>query len=261
MKPQVKNAISTLPARFINFSFLTLLLLAVSCLNTFAGDYATRNIIGFSNDGNLFALEEYGIQDGSGFAYANIYLINTQNDSWTGGSPWRAFIEEDSINAKASIAKARNQARQLAANKLGAITQTGFIAATNRHTEIAEKPLSFKAHPRHFVPSSDQTIEFELEIKDVHQANAPTNHCSGITNIKGFNLYQIIDNQKVALHIDGPKIPKSRNCPLNYKFADIITYYPANDTPKFAVLLLIESFGFEGPDGRYLAITAPIQPQ
>ena len=42
-----------------------------------AGDYADRTILGFSPDGSTFAFEEFGVQDGSGFAYANIYMIDT----------------------------------------------------------------------------------------------------------------------------------------------------------------------------------------
>ena len=41
-----------------------------------AGDAAQFDPIGFSEDGRYFAYEEYGIQDGSGFPYATIYLVD-----------------------------------------------------------------------------------------------------------------------------------------------------------------------------------------
>ena len=66
-----------------------------------AGDFANRDIIGFSADGSRFAFEEYGQQDGSGFAYSNIYIyvIDTAIDRWTDGSPFRVMIKDE----KASI--------------------------------------------------------------------------------------------------------------------------------------------------------------
>ena len=42
-------------------------------LPALAGDAALADFIGFSEDGQTFAFEEYGIQDGSGFAYSTIY--------------------------------------------------------------------------------------------------------------------------------------------------------------------------------------------
>ena len=42
-----------------------------------AGDVAELEILGFSDDGGVFAFEEYGVQDGSGFPYANRYYIDT----------------------------------------------------------------------------------------------------------------------------------------------------------------------------------------
>ncbi|MBN9059609.1 MAG: DUF2259 domain-containing protein, partial [Rhizobiales bacterium] len=42
-----------------------------------AGDFAERSILGFSPDGGRFAFEEFGIQDGSGFPYSNIFVLDT----------------------------------------------------------------------------------------------------------------------------------------------------------------------------------------
>jgi len=47
-----------------------------------AGDAATLNILGFSSDGSVFAFEEYGVQDGSGFPYANRFYIDTETDTF-----------------------------------------------------------------------------------------------------------------------------------------------------------------------------------
>ena len=51
--------------------------LALSSGTALAGDFANLNVLGFSSDGNIFAFEQYGVQDGSGFPYADRFYIDT----------------------------------------------------------------------------------------------------------------------------------------------------------------------------------------
>lgn len=221
----------------------------------FAGDFAEREIIGFSKDGSKFAFEEFGVQDGSGFAYSNIYIIDIKTDRWVDGSPWRVQINDENV----SLSAARNKNLKLAFHSIKNVRQKGFVAATNRYTEIQEDPSRFRAHPRSFIPSGARPLEYKLE----NYPATPKTNCSGIDNIMGFKLTQILSTnsgtQKRVLHKDSATLPNSRGCPLDYSFADLVTYYPKNGPPVAAILLLKRSYGFEGPDGRYLAITAPIE--
>ena len=82
-----------------------------------AGDYADRTIIGFSPDGAYFAFEEYGVQDGSGFPYANIYVVDTATDSWVAGTPIRVMVQDET----ASLASVRFNAYEQANAILRAI--------------------------------------------------------------------------------------------------------------------------------------------
>ncbi|MBZ9963064.1 DUF2259 domain-containing protein [Mesorhizobium sp. B292B1B] len=41
-----------------------------------AGDVAELEILGFTKDGGVFAFEEYGVQDGSGFPCGNRYSLS-----------------------------------------------------------------------------------------------------------------------------------------------------------------------------------------
>ena len=54
-----------------------------------AGDYAHRDILGFSPDGGTFAFEEYGVPDTDEFPYSVIYVIDTCKDEWGPGAPVR----------------------------------------------------------------------------------------------------------------------------------------------------------------------------
>lgn len=76
-----------------------------------AGDIASLQTIGFSADGRIFAFEEYGVQDGSGFPYSNIYVIDTRTDRFIAGTPIRQRIEDES--ASLGTVRAQSQGRRL----------------------------------------------------------------------------------------------------------------------------------------------------
>ena len=60
-----------------------------------AGDRALIDYVGFSADFRYFAFEEFGIQDGSGFAYSNIFVVDLATDSWVVGTPVRVQAESE----------------------------------------------------------------------------------------------------------------------------------------------------------------------
>ena len=60
----------------------------------YAADAAERAILGFSPDGRWFAFEEYGVQDGSGAPYANIYVIDLDMDRWARDTPVQGPAEQ-----------------------------------------------------------------------------------------------------------------------------------------------------------------------
>jgi len=217
-----------------------------------AGDFATRAILGFSEDGSRFAFEEFGRQDGSGFPYSNIYVINTATDQWTAGSPFRVLIQDEN----ASEDDARDQARDQAGNALSVIRQPGVHAATNQQLEIVDNPHRMAAKPYVFNPPTSDSIEFRIEEIPV----TPPEMCKDFGETKAFRLKQIFSEPGKAtrlLHEDDG-VPSSRRCPLSYRFADILTYYPDNGPAVAAILILMEQVGFEGPDGRYLAVTTQL---
>jgi predicted secreted protein len=215
-----------------------------------AGDFADREIIGFSADGSLFAFEEYGTQDGSGFPYANIYVIDTATDSWVSGSPFRVRVDDE--NAPES--EARAAVRQQAAGLINQISEPGFIAATNRHTEVLSDPYRLVANPVSYVPSGRPAMEFRLDVYDVRGEN----YCSADGTVKAFRLTRVFEQPGSAtklLHDDGQEIPSSRNCALDYQFADLVTFSSPGGGMAGAVLIRYRQLGFEGPDGRYIAVT------
>lgn len=216
-----------------------------------AGDVAQLEILGFSKDGGVFAFEEYGVQDGSGFPYANRYYIDTSNDNFVKGTPIRVRLDDES----ASLDTARKQARdkgepivgesELSANR-------GFTAGFNPVTELSADPHRIVVNPRPVFPPIDPTLEFRLE--EIPMGGGGT-ICDGLETA-GFRLLQIDaqDGGKTKILHDDKTIPQSRGCPNGYSIGAVQTFSPTG-LSAYAVLIAVRGRGFEGPDYRWIAVT------
>lgn len=108
----------------------------------YAGDVAELEILGFSSDGGIFAFEEYGVQDGSGFPYAARYYIETADDSFLKGSPIRVRLDDEN----ATVAAARLQARQRGeaiVSQAELTANRGITAGFNPVTELSADPSAW----------------------------------------------------------------------------------------------------------------------
>src|SRR5690606_23869442 len=114
--------------------------IALTCVSpSLAGDTAQLQILGFSADGRIFAFEEYGVQDGSGFPYANRFYIDTTTDSYISGSPIRVRLDDETRDVAAARREARERGESvIAQSELDA--NPGFTAAFNPVTELSADP-------------------------------------------------------------------------------------------------------------------------
>ena len=228
---------------------LFLLALVTSASAASAGDYADREIIGFSPDGATFAFEEYGVEDGSGFPYSSIFVIDVATDNWVPGSPVRLRDEDESR----PLSDLRREARAKASGLLGQhnIAVPGAVVASNPATETSADPYRVTFLPRLIVPPSGTGMRLELA-----EAEMPAADCPDVGQaFKGYQLTLTGSGGPQGLHAD-TNIPKSRRCPIGYAISDVVTYYPdAGGDPSIAVIVSVYSVGFEGPDRRFLAVT------
>ena len=84
---------------------LALLILLAVAPASLAGDVAELEILGFSDDGSVFAFEEFGVLDGSGFPYSNRYYIDVDSDEFLPATPIRVRLEDE--NATGSVRRGR----------------------------------------------------------------------------------------------------------------------------------------------------------
>lgn len=233
------------------------LLVALGTTPAFAGDYARVDVMGFSADGSRFAFEDYGTQDGSGFPYSNIYLFDVDRDAWLGGSPFHRLDETGDATpaqAEADLARTRAANRDAAWDLISSagIGGHGDTVAHNPPTERGADPHLMIATTRAEVPEFGPQVELRLT---EHALARPASCPDGFGEMKGFRLTLTLEDETRVLN-DDARLPQSRGCALGYRIDRLVLHHPADGgRTAFAVLVLVEQVGFEGPSGRYLAIT------
>lgn len=223
---------------------------AAACAGAAAGDAANLNVLGFDGNGDVFAFEEYGIQDGSGFPYANRFYIDTNTDKFLPGTPIRVRLEQDgaSVDAARADAKAKGEAI-VPRNVLDA--NRGYLAGFNALTETSADPHRMTVSPRPVFPPIDPPLALMLDELPFEDAQ----RCMDLGDLKGFRLRRLTEpdgGTATILHED-TAVPASRNCATGYRLSGVQMSSPENPN-AFAVLIAIESIGFEGPDFRWMAV-------
>ena len=217
-----------------------------------AGEFSEFRPLGFSADGKVFAFEEFGIQDGSGFAFTNRFFIDTARDDFLPGSTVRVVIEDES----ATVADARDAAAAQSGDleqQYSFSANPGVIAAFNPLSELDGSAGLLRYLPLSLVPQFYGAYTARLTEKALPSSSS----CNSITETTlGFRLELTEVNSKPALIVlhDDASVPKGRHCPTGYRLGGAITHY-ANGIWTHAILVLVRSFGFEGEHGRWIAIT------
>lgn len=226
---------------------LVLSVLILPALPTQSAELAERSILGYSDNGRYFAFEQFGIQDGSGFSYSEIFIIDLVQDRWVPGGPVRVRREEDG----ASLRRAREDAMELAGPRL---VQYGIGAAfrmlastTPMESGSQEEVMEF--NPRAILTPIDPLQTLRLE-------NLPMSNsrdCFDMVETAGFALsLQAQGGPKRTIYRDA-HLPMSRACPARYGISDIVV--PFDGAPGRAVALIsVYQLGFEGLDRRFLAV-------
>lgn len=217
-----------------------------------AGDYADREILGFSPDGKYFAFEEYGVGDASGFPYANIYVLDTLADSWVPGTPIRVNPESEEPTLEATRAEAGAKAKPVI-DRL-AIGTPGVHVVSNPLEELSADPHRAKFLIERTVPLSNQGPELTLNEFPLGRPDCPDYG----TSYDGFDLtLKLPEEDRIhVLHRD-TTVPGSRGCAYDYAISDVFTFIESY--PRVMVVLIsVYSVGFEGPDRRFIAVSSAL---
>jgi predicted secreted protein len=235
------------------YMILLTLILGLTPASIYAGDYAELDFIGVSKDGKYMAFEQYGEQDGSGFAYSNIYFIDVEKNKYA-AKPVELMPE----NEKAAIDAVRRQAKRSAAATL---KKLGIIQG-NRGKLVVARLLTDAAFT--FDPYKDagktQTIGFHSLVGSMYKLG---NYQLKLESFKvGKKDYLDLPVYKLSLTLkDSDKntikilqkddsLPATRGNPVSYSVQNVYLY-----GNRIIVFINVFKSGFEGPDMRYMAVT------
>ena len=214
-----------------------------------AGDRALIDFIGFSGDGRYFALEEFGVQDGSGFPYSSIYAVDLSTDKWVKGSPFRVMLEEEN----ATLARARRNAQETAAAALADldVSAPAHVIAMNADGEPGDGLSLTFGRPGSMPGEVAGQHELTLAMSPAGSPEPCEDYLG--EKAKGFTLTLSEGNDATVLHDDGGTLPASRGCATTYRIYAVVTP-EYGEVSMGAAIISVYPYGFEGPDRRFIAV-------
>lgn len=215
-----------------------------------AGDRAVLDAIGFSASGEVFVFEEFGVQDGSGFAYSNIYVVDLAADKWIAGSPFRNRSDSEDVALADIRAKSRKQAAAAIAQYSVDVPAEALVINGDADTETDLRHVRF-GMPMSGPKAIHDPRDLTLAVFDTTAAEPCEDYME--EKPKGFALTLTTGGDVVELHRDGA-LPKSRGCALDYGIYGVFTPFGDYGFERGVALVSVYSFGFEGPDRRFVAV-------
>lgn len=239
--------------------FACAVLALIWCTSTFAADGSQSRAIGFSPDARYFAFEAYGIQDGSGSAYSEVFILDTAKDAWVKGTPIRVQGEE----GEGDITAVRNKVLAQAQPLINDLKLTGAYDTLVHmpFTEIISDRKTVR-FARYYASSGrtedyDALGSYQLAVKDIPlPAAQPDCPDADIVTFAGMELtltnLQSKTGKTLAKDVN---IPKSRWCPNGYDLEAI--YAPTTQGLKrdpLVAIIGVYSRGFEGSNRDFIAV-------
>ena len=219
-------------------------------LPAMAGDRAEIALLGYSPEHAFFAFEEFGIGDGSGFAYSTIYLADLVKDTWVAGTPFRAQAESETETLGAIREEAAKKAGPvLAQYEIGEPATIAALIGDGVSDETG-KELRFGV-PGYAAGKVLEELRLELTQFEA-EATTPCAEYFGSTPL-GFALTLSGGGETRQLHVD-ESLPASRGCAQDYRIYGVVLPFEAQTAEDGVAIISVYAGGFEGPDRRFLAV-------
>ncbi|MBU1105727.1 MAG: DUF2259 domain-containing protein [Candidatus Riflebacteria bacterium] len=225
-----------------------------------AGDFAEFRSIGFSESGQYYSFAQIGIHDGSGFPYAELWVIDVLKNEQVATSSIELNDENDeAVGTVEQALKKAIEAAKLERFSIKSNENPGsdlLIHLPTDHSTFTDNVFSLE-------PGIDggasgiaakykvilDTTETKPALKDIPTDFGPAKmlklSIAGIEEASG--TVQILQEDK--------RLPKSRAYPLEYSVRQVTTFKDG-----LVVIISYTTPGFEGPDVRYMAISGKFTP-
>ena len=228
-----------------------LLLAGVNAATT--AEVAERRVLGFSQDGRYFAFMQYGTHDATGAPYADLFVVDLERDAFMPGTPLRVRYGERPVPLARALAELKRRGRAIL-SRLGPLLPGRIMASRTAMQAGAGDPREL-----HFYSNYNLRIPSHMVSYRVRPLRVPAAAECSRMNAVGMILLEKWASGSWRPVYEDMRVPRSRHCPRRYELADVIAG-PQMDNPLWHVVL-VRYFrpGFEGLDGRYLAIPVRIR--
>lgn len=221
-----------------------------------AGDIALLESLGFSEAGDVFAFQQSGVEDGSGFPYAEIFFLDLKSDRFLEPSPIRVRLNEDGALVADAVAEARAAAADLLSRTMPD-KRNGHVVLDNPPTDLSSDGKAARFVARPVLPPIDEPVELRMETFPLEGPEI----CQDIGRpVMGYRIVKLAlePGQKASVLHEDTAIPTSRGCPLDYAIRQVRVYEKPGGGFAAVSLIAVQSHGFEGPDIRYIANPVPM---
>lgn len=224
-----------------------LLATCVAASLTFAGDSATRELLGFSRDARTFGFLQFGTEDGSGFAWCELVTVEVATNRWAAAPVFVRLEVAGATPERACAEVRRRSARTLRTLGLDRPVRGEHVIHHPLHdVGVPDDTATFSVH-RCFFCAGSPRFTVLAERRPVTTAG----RCQDLE--PGPELLTLTIDGKV-LQRDA-ELPTSRGCASWYRIVDVVLT-PLED--RLVVLLATKQPGFEGPNVRFMAVSGTL---
>lgn len=234
----------------------SLVLLLGLVLPAAAADRALISFLGYSETGDQFAFEQYGIQDGSGFPYLSIFIIDLVQDKWVAGTPIEVRVDDEGASLAATRARAMTEAKA----KLDEFSISVPVQILSLSGDGEMNGSGTRVHWSTPVCCGPQVTQADAAslILSTPPIASSEDYCTTDMNPVGYVLSFQDASGLRELHADGDMLPASRGCTLDYRIYAVVQpfegYWSDGFTSRRVAIIASYPFGFEGVDRRFLAV-------
>lgn len=226
-----------------------------------AGTIADFRPIGFSESGQYYAFAQMGIRDGSGFPFAELWVVDVLKNEQMATSSIE--LSEEKNGSLGTPEQALEKA--IAAAKLDSFSiKPGMVTGTDLLVHLTTDFSSFTNNLFAFDSiieggASGAVAKYEALVETT---KTEPNAKAGMPGDFGPALMlklSIVGRDEASGSVqvlqEDKKLPKSRAYPLSYAVRRVTTYKEG-----LVVIISYTTPGFEGLDLRYMAISGKFQP-
>lgn len=242
--------------------FIAIAILSLSSL-AFAGDAAKLTHIGFSGDGKSYAFMQSGVQDGSGFAYAEIKFLDTASNSYSAKSVSVLQDEEDTISTLADIEDKAIKSAEATLKSLEISTSLkGDVLVSRKISDLEARKLKEVSFSNGPIIGGLAAPAYKVKLSTSKAKPAAGSFCMEDNKALKLKLELVnLQSKKTTVLQEDKTLPASRGCAHGYEIEDVVVINPDQSSElasKVVVLIRVFTIGFEGEDVRYMAVSGSL---